>query len=70
VPGFGFVIVNVRVLVPPTAIGSGAKFFEIEGGAIADGVFVGVPVDVPVGISVGVGVSVGVNVAVAVAVAV
>jgi len=31
VPVFGFVIVKVKVEVPPTAIGSGAKFFAIEG---------------------------------------
>ena len=43
---FGLVIVNIRVLVPPTAIGSGAKFFEIEGGEIAGDVLVGVPVGV------------------------
>ena len=53
-PAFGFVRVNVRVLTPPTAIGSGAKFFEIEGGETADGVSVGVPVGVLVGVSVGV----------------
>jgi hypothetical protein len=54
VPAFGFVIVKVSVLVPPTAIGSGAKFFEMEGGEIARGVLVGVPVGVLVGVSVGV----------------
>ncbi len=42
----GFVIVNVRVLAPPTRIESGAKFFEIEGGEIVDGVLVGVLVGV------------------------
>ena len=54
VPAFGFVIVNVSVVVPPTAIGSGVKFFEMEGGERAKGVFVGVPVGVLVGVSVGV----------------
>ena len=69
---FGFVIVNVSVLVPPTRIGSGAKFFEIEGGDIVDGVFVGVSVGVLVGVSIGVpvGVFVGVLVGVLVEVAV
>lgn len=33
VPAFGLVIVNVNVLVPPTRIGSGAKFLLMEGGA-------------------------------------
>ena len=32
-PVFEFVIVNVNVDTLPTEIGSGAKFFEIEGGA-------------------------------------
>ena len=50
VPRFGLVIVNVSMLVPPTAIGSGAKIFEIAGGEIADGVLV----EVLVGVSVGV----------------
>ena len=67
---FGFMIVKVRVLVPPTAIGSGAKFFEIEGGEIAAGVFVGVPVEVLVGVSVGVRVAVAVVVSVGVPVGV
>ena len=45
---------NVNVLVPPAAIGSGAKFFEMDGGEIAEGVFVCVAVGVSVGVSVGV----------------
>jgi hypothetical protein len=34
VPLFGFVIVNVRVDVSPTRMGSGAKLLLIEGGAM------------------------------------
>jgi len=40
VPVFGFVIVKVKVEVPPTAMGSGAKFFAIEGGATTVTTFV------------------------------
>ena len=47
-------MVNVSVLVPPGRIKSGAKFFEIEGGEIAEGVLVGVLVGVSVGVCVGV----------------
>lgn len=47
-------MVKVSVLVPPTTIEAGAKFFEIEGGEIATGVFVGVFVGVSVGVFVGV----------------
>lgn len=47
-------MVKVNVLVPPTTMGSGAKFFEIDGGEIAEGVLVCVAVGVLVGVSVGV----------------
>ena len=36
VPEFGLVMVKVNVLTPPTAIGSGEKFFEMLGEARTD----------------------------------